>query len=930
MKKLIATLTITFIACSIGYGQSGSISGTISDTSEKKLLSNSSVIILHKADSILFHFVRTDKSGNFLVKNIPYGKFIIVITYPKYADYIDTLNITDSSELSLGIIPLIQKAQLLKEVVVRQQISSIKIKGDTTEYTADSFKVQANANVEDLLKKLPGIQVDKNGQITAQGEKVQKVLVDGEEFFGDDPTLVTQNLRADMIDKVQVFDKKSDQATFTGIDDGQKQKTINLKLKEGKKDGYFGKLNASAGTNGYHDNQLMFNRFKNKQKFALYGIVSNTGTSGLTWRDQDNYGQSFASGLDYDQSTGYYTFNGSNDELDSWNGQYNGQGYPLVQTGGLHYNNKWNDDKQNLNLNYKIMQLNVTGASATNTQTILTDTSYYNNSRQNFTNSILRNRVNGSYEFQIDSNSSIKLNADGGIDHKITNSIDSSEARASDSSLVNQGFNKTNTTGDNRVVNSNLIWRKKLKKKGRTVSFNLRENYTSNNSSGYLYADNYFYTEGSLSQSQLTDQYKSNHSENLLLDSRFTYTEPLTKVSSLIFNYGVVVNNSNSTVNSFNKDNTGKYTQLDSIYSNDYIFNIFTNRGGINYSLFQKKLKFNIGTDAGFTNFNQKNEINDSAAHRNFVNWYPKAFLQYQFTQYRRLSLRYNGHTQQPSIDQIQPVLKNNDPLNIEVGNPDLKPSFSNDLSLNFSDWKMLNERSIWFGINYSFIQNNISSSYYVDSFNRKINKAVNLNGDKSLSVYLDYGFKLKKIDTRLGFNGNINYNENLSIVNNILNTTSSGSYTFGININKSKEKKYDLNLSGSATYTNSQSSIQSGIETKYWTFDINPNFDVFLPLKFQVHSDCDFSIRQKTPVFNSNTNVIRWNAWLGKKFLKNDALVIKIIGNDLLDQNIGFNRSVNSNFISQNTYSTIRRYFLLGITWNFSKAGTKIPGQNE
>src|SRR5579871_394651 len=281
MKKLTALILLTIAISKTGFSQSASISGSIIDSSEKKNLTNSAVLILRKSDSVLTGFTRTDKQGNFSLKNLPSGKFIILITYPKYADYIDTIAIADSSEIKLGNISLTQKAQLLKEVVIRQQIASIKIKGDTTEYKADSFRVQPNATVEDLLKKLPGIQVDKNGSITAQGEKVQKVLVDGEEFFGDDPTLVTQNLRADMVDKVQVYDKKSDQAAFTGIDDGQRDKTINLKLKDSKKNGYFGKLSAGAGTDGYYDYQAMLNYFKNKKKFAAYGIFSNIGKAGL-------------------------------------------------------------------------------------------------------------------------------------------------------------------------------------------------------------------------------------------------------------------------------------------------------------------------------------------------------------------------------------------------------------------------------------------------------------------------------------------------------------------------------------------------------------------------------------------------------------------------------------------------------------------------
>jgi len=473
------------------------------------------------------------------------------------------------------------------------------------------------------------------------------------------------------------------------------------------------------------------------------------------------------------------------------------------------------------------------------------------------------------------------------------------------------------------------LWKKKLKKKGRTLSFNLRENYTKDNSTGFLYSDNNFYQSGSLVQSQITDQYKTNLNENTLIDTKLTYTEPITKVSSMIFNYGIIINNSSSTVNSFNKDNNGKYSLLDSVYSNDYAFNIFTHRAGINYSLFQKKLKLNFGTNAGFTSFHQKNQHTDSIATRNFVNWYPQANLQYQFTQYRRIALRYNGYTQQPTIQQIQPVQSNNDPLNIYIGNANLKPSFTNRISASFNDWKTLSERYIWISTSYTFIQNNISTNYYVDSFGKRINQSINLNGNRTFEANANYGFKIKKIDLHVNFEGQYSYNKNFSIVNNVLNATNSNNYTIGMNLGKSKEKKYDLNLSASATYTNSQSSIQESIQTKYWTFDINPNFDIFLPLKFQVHSDCDFNIRQKTPVFNTNTNVIRWNAWIGKKFLKNDALLIKIIGNDILDQNIGFNSSVNSNFITQNTYSTIRRFILLGVTWNFSKSGIKIPNQD-
>jgi hypothetical protein len=473
MQKRIASFLIAFILVFSSFGQS-SLRGTVTDTIEKKNLANSVIMILRQKDSILVGYTRSDKTGKFQLHNLPSGKLLVLITYPRYADYVDDIELKDSSEFDMHQIMITLKSELLKAFVVNGS-AAIRLKGDTTEFKADSFKVQPNASVEDLLKKLPGIQVDKNGTITAQGQTVQKVLVDGEEFFGDDPTLVTKNLRADMVDKIQVFDKKSDQAAFTGIDDGQKQKTINLKLKDDKKNGYFGRISTGAATDGYHDSQSMFNKFRKKEKFSMYGIVSNTGTAGLNWQDQNNFGGS--NGIISADANGNII---GMDDISGWDGNYDGQGFPLVQTGGIHYNNKWNNDNQSINGNYKILKLFVNGNSTTNSEFILPDsnTSYYQNQTQKFSNQILRNKLGGTYELQADSASSIKLIVDETMIHKTTNSSSTTESiLVHDSSLLNDGASKTMTMADNNSFNSDLLYRKKFKKKGRTISVDLTENY---------------------------------------------------------------------------------------------------------------------------------------------------------------------------------------------------------------------------------------------------------------------------------------------------------------------------------------------------------------------------------------------------------------------------------------------------------------------
>lgn len=909
------------------FSQTTSISGVVQDTMAKKPLANASILLLRAKDSIMIIHCRTGSEGKFLATRVPPGSYMLLVTYPAFADYIDSLVIKDSAgPIVLPFIPMIPKSALLEQVVVRGGQEAVRLKGDTTEFKADSFHTQAGATVEDLLKKLPGIQVDRNGKITAQGETVKKVLVDGEEFFGDDPTLVTQNLRADMVDKVQVYDKKSEQSAFTGIDDGQRDKTINLKLKDNKKNGYFGRATAGVGTDGFYDGQLMLNAFRKKQKLALYGIASNTGKTGLNWDERDKYGQSFAGSLDVDETTGNLSFERTSDDLDSWDGRYGGQGLPSVITGGLHYNDKLNDDRTSLNGNYKYMDLKVNGTNTTDSRYILPDTLYYNHEQQKFNNQIFRHSGNGNVEIKLDSTSTLKIKADGGTDHKISNNAYESESLASDSSIVNNNKRTVSDVADNVSFNSNLIWQKKLPKKGRTLSVSLRENYSRDNSSGYLLSNTELYSGGNPVSDSIVDQYKNNRNQHVLWDGKISYTEPLSTHSALIVNYGLFTSNTNSLRNSYNRDASGKYTQQDSLYSNHYQFNVLTQKGGLSYNLIKGKLRFNAGNSIGFTGYKQEDLIADTSISRHFINWFPHASVGYSFSGQKRLNIEYNGQTSQPSIDQLQPVRVNEDPLNISIGNPGLKPRFQNSFRLFFMDYKILTDRNIYSSISYDFTHNDISSSVNVDSSGRRVTQSINVNGNYNLSAYVGFGFKWKKPDLRFSFNGNFNQSNNVSEVNNQMNQTQSGNYTLGSYISKYKEKKFDIGLSTNATFTHSRSSVNANLTTDYWTYEISPSLDVFLPLKFQIHGDVQSNLRPKTNVFNTSNNVTLLNAWIGKKFLKNDALLIKAAGNDLLDQNNGFSRSVNSNFITQNTYTTIRRYFLFSVVWNFNKAGAAPP----
>jgi hypothetical protein len=313
------------------------ISGTIIDTQRSIPIGNASVSAIRAKDSVLIKFTRTNADGSFSMQ-VPDSMFYnLLVAHPSYASYQDEVD-AKSKNVIIGNIGMVNRSQMLQAIVVRQK-GSIRIKGDTTIYLADSFKVDENATVEDLLKVLPGMQVDKNGNIITQGEQVQKVLVDGEEFFGDDPTVATQNLQAKTIDKVEVFDNKSEQAKFTGFDDGQREKTINLKMKANMNKGIFGKVQAGTNANQIWDNSAMISSFKNKRKLSVYGINSSRGTSGLNWNERERFGGNTGNVMESDGMM--YMMTGD----DEGGMDFNGEGLPKVNNMGVHYSNKWLENK---------------------------------------------------------------------------------------------------------------------------------------------------------------------------------------------------------------------------------------------------------------------------------------------------------------------------------------------------------------------------------------------------------------------------------------------------------------------------------------------------------------------------------------------------------------------------------------------------------
>lgn len=924
--KLINLLLVFLLMCSslTSFSQTNyAIKGAVIDSATRQKLQNATICVLTAKDSMLVRFARASEDGSFSIRNLPKGNFIMMVTYPEYADYVDHFKL-DSTKTSIdfGKLNLILKSRLLAEVIVKSEKASIKIKGDTTEYNAGSFKVQPNAKVEDLLKQLPGIQVDKDGKITAQGETVNKVLVDGEEFFGDDPTLVTKNVRADMVDKVQLYDKKSDQATFTGIDDGQKTKTINIKLKEDKKNGFFGKAEAGVGTDKFYQEQVAFNAFKAKEKLAVYGTMANTGKIGLGWQDAQKYASS--NNVTMMDDGGIAISGGGSDELESFSGQYNGKGIPTARTAGAHYDGKWNTDKESINTNYKVGTLNVDGTDRTLTQNNLPTGTINGTNDQNYTNYMFRHKLDATYQIKFDTTSNLKVLAEGTARnaHNINNYAANS-VRGNDI-LLNQSNRTIDNHTDGKVFHANAFWAKKFKKKGRTFSWNIDESFNQNDAHGYLSSNiKYYNNTGIQDSTQSVNQYKTNNTQSSVFRNNITYTEPLAKKISLVLNYGLSLSNSTADRKSFNQSSPGVYNRLDTLYSNDYKFNQLYNEGGAMFNYTGTKNTLNFGTRAAAVTYKQVNEYTNAVYNRDFVNWNPQAMYLYRFSKQGSFRVSYNGRTSQPSIDQLQPIRINTDPLNITLGNPDLKPSFQNQFSVNYYSYKVLTDQYVSLYGSYNFTNNPIVSNTTTDSAGKSTYQYVNIGSKNSSSFNtgLYAGRKIKAIGLNIGFNGYMNGNTSYNYVNNILNMTKSASYNASLSLSKYAEKKYDLYISAGPNYTVSKSSLQrinnngSGINGDFY-------FNVYLPKQFQINTEGNYQYRGKTASFNEDFERFLWNATISKSFFKERNLKLSLTGYDLLNQNKGFNRYAGGNILTQQSYTTIRRYYLLSLVWDFSKMG--------
>ena len=912
-KKRFSFTIFAFLFTISSFAQLTTLSGTVNDTTEKKPLAMASVNILKAKDSILVKTIRTSSKGEFAVSGIPAGNYIIMVSYPQYADFTDKLTL--GAAPSILKIALDTKAHLLKEVIVKNTVSAIRVKGDTTEYKADSFYVTPNADVQELLKKMPGIQVNAKGEITAQGEKVNKVLVDGEEFFSDDPAVVTKNLRADVVDKVQVFDKKSDQAVFTGIDDGQKSKTINLQLKEDKKNGYFGKAEAGSNFNQYGSGKLMTNAFKGKRKIAGYVTTDNTKFDNLNWDEAQNYGDGGGMITEFGDGGMSMIMMGSDGE------EGGSTGFPNQQSAGATFSNKF--EKGSVSTSAQYNRLLVNGITNAYSKTILPSNSIINNTFSSQRTEKKKYKLNTTDQWGTDSTGLFKLTLKAAsVVSDNTNSFSGGSYIPETGAQLNGTARTTSNNTNDKTLNGSLSYRLRFAKKGRTISINTDFNYGDKAQNGLLNAHNdYFGASNVVIKSETIAQNKELVQLTSAASINTVYTEPLGKNSFLIFNYKIGLAGNNSERTTYDSKAGQQQIKVDSL-SNHFKFNTVNNSGNISYRYAVKKVNFNIGTGIGAASYSLFDYATNANRTVNFTNFIPSATFNFIPKQQKKFVLSYLGTTQNPTLLQIQPIIDNTDPLNISVGNANLRQSFTNKFSFNYNSFKVMKSKYVQLSGSFSNTNDAIATSSSIDAFGKSINQYVNVDGNYNYGVGFYYDFELFK-GINFGMNTGINGGRYNNIVNDIKNTNDNISTRFGISFSQWGDKKINFWTNFDASNNKTVSSIRPGASTNFWTYSNNANIQLkFKKAKFFIDLSTDITVYQKTAAFPNQRNIYLVHPSMRKVISKNDKWEAKLMVYDLFNQNQFVNRNITSNFISETTNNGIRRYALFSIIYNFSKNG--------
>jgi hypothetical protein len=911
---LLSAIEGVFAQKSVGALQ---IQGAVTDSISGKPLRSASVSLLTARDSAYVMATITDGDGRFRFRNLAAGNYRVLVTFLGYRNASRSISVNRETPVSdLGTLLMVEQSSTLGEVVVKQERTPVEVKGDTLEFNAGSFKTQPNAQVEELLRKLPGVEVSRDGTIRAQGQTVNRVLVDGKPFFGNDPKMATRNLPADIVDKVQLYDQSSDQSQFSGIDDGNRERTINLTIKRDKRKGYFGQNSAGAGVDrdggpARYQGRLSLNRFNNGRQLSVIGQGNNLNQQNFTLGDGAASGPVIVGGP-----------GGISPGV-------NQTPTNIIETkaAGLNYRDKWGS-RAEVATSYFMNQAITTTDQQSHRQSILPEQSFLTDQHNYSQNRVTTHRFNGRLDWQLDSLTSLRLTPN--LSWQTTGYTSELASRSvlpgisgRNPQLLNTGETQYGSTGNGQTVYNNLLLMRKFRREGRSLSANLNTVLNNGSTNALNQSVNSLYDSTGANPNEIRLDQRNNQGTYALQNTlTVSYTEPLSLTRKLEFRYAYANsrNRAERDVADFNEA-SGLYDRPNSGLSNRFGSVFATHQAGATLQTRRLRYTYALGFDVQQAELRVENRSVDTSLSRRYLNVLPSALFTYTFSGNRNLRLQYRTRLTAPSITQLQPVIDNTNPLNVRMGNPTLRPEYYNNVTLTFNSSRSQGSKSLFLFASLNQSNNRIATTTSVSSAGVQTTQPINAGGYWSANGVLSLSRKLQPLKMSMTLTTNAGFSRAVSFVNEQSNVSHNRSIGQGLRLQSNFNGKLEYGLSGNLTYQTATYSLLPRQNTSYLINYATADIHWQLPFRFVLTSDLTYTATSGQSA-GYNQQFALWNVALAKQFFKGNTGEVRIQAFDLLNQNRSLVRNTTDTYLEDVQSRVLRQYVLVSFVYNLRKFG--------
>jgi len=935
LKKVFYILLLCF-STEILFSQTVKVKGQLVDAADGTPLIGAAILLIELPDTSKFIGTTVDTSGNFSFDVAP-GTYKLKAELISYKN-LDLRVTVGNVIINLGKLIMQPMATILKGTVVEGKQIRVEQIGDTTQFHANAYKTNKDATAEDLVNKMPGVTT-QGGNLTVNGEQVKQILVDGKPFFGDDPNLAIKNLPAEVIDKIQVFDKLSDQAQFTGVDDGNSQKTINIITKSGKNNGQFGKIYAGYGIDskglGVSDKYISggnINFFKGNRRFSIIELSNNINQQNFSTQDLSGMmgssggGGRGGGGMGGGQGGG----NSANNFLTNQQG-----GITTTHATGINYSDNWGK-KIKISGSYFLNYAdNANNSTLSRNYIIAKENGLHYNQVGNSGNTNMNHRASFRFEYSMDTSNTIIFTPKFSLQqYNSSNDLSGLNLLAGDT-LQSKTATKNKSKNFVYDLSGNILFRHKFKKPRRTMSLNVNADYNPKSGNGNLYSFNKYYQ---FNDSTLLDQQNTQNTLGYLVSPNLSYTEPIGAKGQLMFSYNPSLNLNNTDKRTYNKDTLDfYYKNLDTILSNKFNNTYIYHRGGLTYRFNDKKINFMAGANLQYATLTGKEDFPYAlTVNRNFQSILPQAMFNYKFSKTKNLRIMYRTNTVAPNISQLQNVINNSNPLLLSIGNPDLKQDYEHSLTLRYgatNPTKGTNFLVYAFG---NYIQNYVANSTLIPTHpetvsgiilkpGTQLTKPVNLDGYWNSRSFVTYGLPVGFIKSNLNINTGFTYNRIPDLINNQTNLANNYNFSQGLVLGSNISQNIDFSISYTGNYSIVKNTLQKKSDNNYFNQVTTLKFN-WLPWKGLV-LNTNLTHTLYTGLSQSyNQNYLLWNAALGYKFLKDQSLDVRVSIFDVLKQNNSITRNVTETYIEDSHTQVLTQYYMLTITYNLKKFKNTTP----